>query len=161
MLWSSTKSKPEGERYCWECRRKEKRPTGKHKKKRESKHTLMNQYRSESTAWRDAKRRCTNPNCKKWERYGGRGITMCDEWMNSFEQFFAYIGPKPTSQHSLDRIDNDGNYEPGNVRWATKQEQARNTGVGVGTVIKVLEQNGFLIGDVTQIKKIVLDEIYG
>ena len=55
------------------------------------------------------------------------GIKVCDEWVNDFDSFYAYIGPKPGASSTLDRIDLNGNYEPGNVRWATKKEQARNT----------------------------------
>lgn len=75
--------------------------------------------------WCAMKARCTNPANKRWENYGGRGIRVCDEWMNSFAAFAAYVGPKPDGM-SLDRINNDGNYEPGNVRWATYTEQANN-----------------------------------
>lgn len=77
-------------------------------------------------AWCAARQRCHNPNCSSYANYGGRGIQMCDAWRESFELFYAHIGPKPSPMHSLDRIDNDGHYEPGNVRWATKTEQARN-----------------------------------
>jgi len=56
----------------------------------------------------------------------GRGISVCDEWRNSFAAFHSYIGDKPTPKHSLDRINNDGNYEPGNVKWSTPKEQANN-----------------------------------
>ena len=60
-----------------------------------------------------------------WANYGGRGIRMCDEWLNSYAAFLAYMGERPEGM-TLDRIDVDGNYEPGNVRWATPLEQARN-----------------------------------
>lgn len=80
----------------------------------------------ENNAWRAAKYRCTNPNAKHYADYGGRGISMCDEWTTSFEAFFDHIGPRPSSQHSLDRIDVNGDYEPGNVRWATAHEQNLN-----------------------------------
>ena len=79
-------------------------------------------------AWKAARQRTTNPNDKDWGNYGGRGIAMCDSWRRSggFEKFFAHIGPKPGPSYSLDRVDNDGHYEPGNVRWADKATQSRN-----------------------------------
>lgn len=70
-----------------------------------------------------AKQRCTNPNARSFVYYGGRGIKFLFE---SFEQFVSELGPKPSPEHSLDRIENDGNYEPGNIRWATASEQNRN-----------------------------------
>lgn len=73
-----------------------------------------------------AVQRCYNPNDKKYYRYGARGITVCAEWRNRPELFVQHIGPRPSSSHSLHRIDNDGHYEPGNVRWATSEEQARH-----------------------------------
>jgi hypothetical protein len=77
-------------------------------------------------AWKDIKRRCLNPKFKQWKDYGGRGIQVCDRWLSSFENFLADVGLRPSSRHSIDRINNDGNYEPGNVRWATKAEQEAN-----------------------------------
>lgn len=77
-------------------------------------------------AWRTMKRRCYGVNYKSYAVYGGAGIAVCAEWLNNFEAFKAHVGPKPSLAHSLDRIDNYKNYEPGNVRWATKKEQARN-----------------------------------
>ena len=76
--------------------------------------------------WSNMKQRCLNPNRSDYARYGGRGITICQEWIDSYEQFLADMGRRPTLQHSIDRIDNDGNYEPSNCRWATLPEQRSN-----------------------------------
>lgn len=81
---------------------------------------------SEYITWNNMIRRCTDPNDKSFARYGGRGINVCQEWLESFESFLNHIGPKPSPKHSIDRIDNLRDYEPGNVRWATLDEQARN-----------------------------------
>jgi hypothetical protein len=81
----------------------------------------------EYRAWVDMRSRCANDKNPRWKDWGGRGITVCERWLRSFEAFFSDVGPRPSPKHSLDRYpDNDGNYEPGNVRWATKQEQSRN-----------------------------------
>ena len=80
----------------------------------------------EHAAWCDMKSRCTNPNAGEWKRYGARGIAVCDRWLHSFDVFLADMGPRPSPDHSLDREDSDGNYEPSNCRWATKKEQQRN-----------------------------------
>ena len=81
---------------------------------------------SEYGTWDGMKRRCYNKACKDYIRYGARGIVMRDRWKNSFESFFEDMGFKPTLKHTLDRINNDGNYEPSNCRWATPKEQAQN-----------------------------------
>lgn len=82
---------------------------------------------SEFVAWSSMKQRCYDKNFKDYNLYGGRGIKVCDIWLYSFENFLEDVGLKPTTLHSLDRYPNkDGNYEPGNVRWATIKEQANN-----------------------------------
>ena len=71
------------------------------------------------------KQRCVDPNQRHYRHYGGRGISVCFEWLTSFERFLTDVGPCPPGM-SLDRIDVNGNYEPGNVRWASDKTQARN-----------------------------------
>lgn len=76
--------------------------------------------------WASIKARCNNPENKSYHNYGGRGIEVCGEWLNDFDAFYAHIGDKPSSRHSIDRIDNDRGYEPGNVRWADWSTQLYN-----------------------------------
>lgn len=83
-------------------------------------------------SWSDAKKRCLKPQNKRYPSYGGRGIRMCDAWRDSFAAFLADMGERPEGT-TLDRIDVNGHYEPGNCRWATKVEQARNTRTNVAT----------------------------
>jgi len=80
-------------------------------------------------AWMAMKSRCSDQTSKSYARYGGRGISVCENWKNSFSAFYEHIGQRPSARHSVDRYpDNDGNYEPGNVRWATPEEQQGNRG---------------------------------
>lgn len=74
--------------------------------------------------WHSMLQRCSNPNGQQWERYGGRGITVCERW-HDLLNFIADMG-EPPERLSIERINNDGNYEPGNCKWATKSEQRRN-----------------------------------
>lgn len=77
--------------------------------------------------WSSMKQRCLNPNAPEYRSYGGRGIEVCPAWRESFVQFRHDVGPRPSPSHELDRIENDGHYVPGNVRWATRAEQCANT----------------------------------
>lgn len=79
--------------------------------------------------WLNIIKRCTNPAMKHFASYGGRGIAMCDEWRHDFASFYEHVSKLPYCRekgYSLDRIDNDGNYEPGNLQWSTQKEQCRN-----------------------------------
>lgn len=80
---------------------------------------------AEYRVWRAMLRRCRNPSCRDFKNYGGRGVVACPRWA-LFANFLEDVGQRPSNTHQLDRIDNDGNYEPGNVRWATRGQQARN-----------------------------------
>lgn len=105
------------------CRRKDElaRSMTKHGANRGGRRTK--EYR----AWSHIIGRCRNPGDGGWEHYGARGVCVSEEWAQSFEAFFAHVGAAPSPQHSIDRIDNNGHYEPGNVRWATSAQQSRNT----------------------------------
>lgn len=105
---------------------------------------------SEFITWKAMRNRCYNVKERSYKDYGGRGITVCDRWKDSFENFYSDMGPKPSPQHTIERDKNDGNYEPNNCRWATRKEQSvnkRNTVLVVlsdGSRVTVEEAAGIL-----------------
>lgn len=96
------------------------RKPSKHGAARRGKHQL------EWDRWMAMLTRCYSKTTGNYARYGGRGITVCDKWRKCFADFFVDVGPCPSKDHTLDRIDNSGNYEPGNVKWSTRSEQQNN-----------------------------------
>lgn len=89
----------------------------------------------EYRAYLSMKRRCFDHKDNRFHRYGGRGITVCNRWMDGFENFLLDMGRRPTPRHQIDRINNDGDYEPGNCRWATPRRQARNRHTSVEVTV--------------------------
>lgn len=94
-------------------------------KKRTTTHGKANKT-PEYRAWGNIKTRCLNENSDRYNDYGGRGIKICDRWKDSFENFLLDMGERPSASHSIERVKNDGNYEPSNCKWASKIEQANN-----------------------------------
>lgn len=91
----------------------------------------------EHRVWVGMKQRCTNPNRRDFKWYGGAGVKVCSLWMNSFLSFYNHVGPRPSPQHTIDRIDVLGDYEPGNVRWILQRHQVENT-----TVVRMITIGG-------------------
>ena len=99
--------------------------------------------------WGSMLQRCSNPNATSWDLYGGRGINVCERWL-SFDAFLADMGDRPSAGHEIDRIDNNGNYEPGNCRWILALKNSRNrrsnrmidTPFGAMLVVEAAERSG-------------------
>jgi hypothetical protein len=136
---SSIKTKRGNSRATWVCRcdcgkefvaRGDNLRNGKQKSCGKGHHFSKNRIRNapnEFRCYNAMMQRCYNINSPSYRRYGGRGIIVCARWRESFDNFYADVGPRPSPKHSLDRYPNrNGNYEPDNVRWATDKEQAQN-----------------------------------
>jgi hypothetical protein len=104
-------------------------------------------YKSEYRSWVQMKQRCYNPNSYSYKNYGGRGIKVCDRWFNSFSSFIEDMGSRPKGL-SLERKDNDGNYEPNNCKWATKNEQLKNR----RTYVRTRFNTAYRVGCITKHK---------
>lgn len=104
------------------CLRKEVVAATGRKNRRHGESRQTAEYRT----WMGMKIRCYYPNTNGYENYGGRGIKVCERWLNSFESFLADMGRRPSTSHSIDRVNVNGNYEPKNCRWATDKQQRRN-----------------------------------
>lgn len=121
---SSCQNKHNSFGYCVKHYKRYKKYGSPHKGVIQERHGLRTS--PEYTAWVGMKGRCNNPNRREYKHYGARGIKVCERWINSFTNFYKDMGVKPSAKHSLDRIDFNGNYEPGNCRWATSLEQRAN-----------------------------------
>jgi len=99
--------------------------------------TRLNKQPNEYYIWQGIKQRCHNPKNTMYKYYGQRGIAVCDRWFNSYENFISDMGPRPSLEYSIDRINNDGNYEPSNCRWATPLIQGNNKNLKTYTVLNM------------------------
>lgn len=101
-------------------------PASEHARNYRHGYKTAGRYSTEYAIWNGMRARCHNPNNPNFQRYGARGITVCDAWRSDFLMFLNDMGRRPSARHTLDRVDNDGNYTPENCRWATLKDQCRN-----------------------------------
>ena len=117
--WVSLRSSGKRSCGCW-------RREASHTNRLKHGASCRGKKRAEYRIWTGMIVRCYNQHAKAFPRYGARGIVVCDQWRHSFEAFLADMGARPSPEFSIDRIDNEGNYEPGNCRWASISQQTRN-----------------------------------
>lgn len=116
-------------------------------------------HRELSVIYANILKRCYDETNKGYKHYGGRGIRVCDKWLEDYGAFCKDMGHRPSKQHSIDRIDNDGNYEPSNCRWATRHQQAANRR-GNGDIVGVSKRGNRWGATLTVNKKIVLNKTF-
>lgn len=114
--------------------------------------------------WLGMRRRCSDEKYRDFLNYGARGITVCDKWQNDFWAFVSDMGPKPSKRHSVERMDNNGNYTPDNCKWATYEEQARNRRSAVITEDLAIEikrrmKFGDNLGDIARAMKLSYGQV--
>lgn len=118
----------------------------------------------EYKVWRAMIQRCEDEKSSNYHRYGGRGISVCDKWRHSFPEFISDVGWRPSKIHQIDRIDNDGNYEPSNCRWVTPTVNARNStntklSIEKANQIRELSLNGMTFADIAKIYNVAASTI--
>lgn len=128
---------------------------------RRKKHGDSKKKNTEYKSWCGMKSRCYNINNIKYKNYGGRGIIVCDRWLNSYENFLLDMGNRPSNKHSVDRINNDGNYEPNNCRWAINKEQTNNTSKNIKIRNIITNETYCSVSKASEITKIPYSTIYG
>lgn len=114
----------------------------------------------EYRVWTNMLTRCRNPKSTPYKNYGARGIRVCDRWADSFDAFLSDMGKRPSKEHSIERDDNNGNYEPSNCRWITRAEQARNKRNSIRPVINGVERSLREWSEVSGISVCALDQRY-